>query len=129
MIGIKKTKEEKRNNRMFLLENKLQSFYDEIKQLNEFSFQNENIKPSIEENSMEGKKINSNGLKENISERDSKRLNSINSISPINKVLVKNPRDSNFDYKKNESIYIETEENGNQKNFEEYDIVKLLLIK
>ena len=62
---MKKTRDDKRNNRMFLLENKLQSFYDEIKTLNESKTQNDFMQ-SLQQMSTEEKDLNSIGISKNI---------------------------------------------------------------
>jgi hypothetical protein len=133
LVTIKKNREEKKNNKMFLLENKLQSFYDEIKQLNKSPNQID-LMQSLQQKFTKEKELNSLASK-NISENGSLGFNLINSLSPkVNEIIVQNPHKSNLDEK--DSIYINTivnkvksSENGNVKNLEEYDIVKLILLK
>ena len=123
---------------MFLLENKLQSFYDEIKKLNTITLQNDNNTIlSNGENILEKEEYNSNGLTKNASERESFNIQTFNSAVPeINKIIVTNPHKSNFNYLKDSIIDQDTivkckssndknMENGNENISGEYNIVML----
>lgn len=118
MDNLRKNKDEIRNSRMFLLENKLQSFYEEIKKLNDFTFKIKNNKDGMEH--LEKKTcINTNSLNTNTNYltegaetnvlteksqvKENESITSENKKIEINKIIIKNPNKSKVFSGKKES--------------------------
>lgn len=118
MDKLRKNKEEVRNSRLFLLENKLQSFYEDIKKLNEvtvkFNKEGEDDNKFFEKlNTKKNKTLNTNTYgntqgdtnlfseKSNVYQVDPQQ--SENKNLEINKILIQNPNKSKLFNGKNES--------------------------
>jgi len=125
--NLRKNKDDIRNSRMFLLENKLQSFYEEIKKLNDVTFkikdEEENQKFLEKINMLKNNSLNTNtyGLTDGdtniISEKSNANNLQIDSGKnenkkiEINKIIIQNPNKSKIFNGKNENEY------NNKKDF------------